>query len=263
MPGRTSRKTSRNKTKSKTKTQQKGTEEITSTNQTQEITPTNDENAENISVKDLLSRIKNLESTVEALQSELIVVKNVNSKLSDELDDLHQYQRRSCLLIDGIKPAENENEDQIKEKVKNVLTRNLDFDEREFDKEFDKCHRVGRLVEGKQTTIVRFKSHRFKEAVYRKRKTTKNKEIKIKVSLTRTRTKTLNYAHDVVSENERAIHFAFADPNGNLKLRLRNAINGKTVIPFKNVDDLEKMISKYDWTSPGEESDDDDVSEEE
>ena len=55
--------------------------------------------------------------------------------------------------------------------------------------------------DGQQITIIHFKSHKFKEEVYKKRKTTKSTKVEIKFSLTRTRTKTLNYAPEVTNEN--------------------------------------------------------------
>ena len=212
----------------------------------------------NINVKELLARIENLEKTVVELKSELSIVKNVNTKLTTELDDLHQYQRRSCVLIEGINADANENEDQIKAKVKNVMTHNLGLDEEEFQREFDKCHRVGPIKDdGQQTTIVRFKSHRFRENVYRHRNTTTNHKIKIKLSLTRTRTKTLNYAHKITEENKQNINFAFSDPNGNLKFQLRRPVNGRSVISFITIDDIEELIDKNDWNRPGYETDQD------
>ena len=117
----------------------------------------------NTNVKELLARIENLESE---LKSELCIVKNVNTKHKTELDDLHQYQRRSCVLIEGINAEAKENEDQLKAKVKNVMTRNLELDEEEFQREFDKCHHIGGIKDdGQRITIVRFKSHRFRENV--------------------------------------------------------------------------------------------------
>ena len=105
--------------------------------------------------------------------------------------------------------------------------------------------------------IVRFKSHRFRENVYRHRKTTTNHKIKIKLSLTRTRTKTLNYAHKITEENKQNINFAFSDPNGNVKFRLRRPVNGRSVISFKTINDIEELIDKNDWNRPGYETDQD------
>ena len=148
---------------------------------------------------------------------------------------------------------EEENENQITEKVKNVLTRTLGYDEEEVQQEFDKCRSVGPVKYGRQTTIVCFRSHKFKEEVYRKRKTTKNKKIKIKLSLRRSHTKTSNYAHEVTSENPEIINFAFADPNGNLKFKLKNSINRKSVFSITNIDEINKMIIDFGWKRPGEE----------
>ena len=114
---------------------------------------------------------------------------------------------------------EEENEEQITEKVKNVLICNLRFDEEEVQQEFNKFYSVGPIKDGRKIAIVRFKSHRFKEEPQNK-KTTKNKKIKTKLSLTRTRTKTVNCCvHEVTNENQGIVNFAFDAPNGNLDFR--------------------------------------------
>ena len=156
-----------------------------------------------------------------------------------QIQDLHQYQSRACILAGGIK-REEENEDQITEKVKNVLTRNLGFNEEEVQQELDKCHRTGPVKDSLQTTIVRFKSAQ-------KEKQEKTKKIKAKLSLTRTSTKTLNHAHEVTNENPEIINLPFADPNGNLKFRLKKSINRKSVFLFRNIDEINKMIIDYGW----------------
>ena len=43
--------------------------------------------------KELLKRVANLEKIAEKLQSELHVPKNVSTLLSNEIDDLQQYQK--------------------------------------------------------------------------------------------------------------------------------------------------------------------------
>ena len=110
-----------------------------------------------------------LEITVDALESEFLMVKNVNAKLSIELDNLHQYQCCACTLVDRLNLKEKENEDQITEKVKNLLTHILGINGEKLQQEFDKCHHVGPVKDGQQTSIVCFKSHKFKEEVYKKR----------------------------------------------------------------------------------------------
>ena len=71
---------------------------------------------------------------------------------------------------------EEENEDQITKKVKNVLTRNLGFDEEEVQEEFNKCHRVGPVKDGQQTTIFSFKFTQIQGRSPQTRKTTKNEK---------------------------------------------------------------------------------------
>ena len=102
------------------------------------------------------------------LESSLIVAKNTNSLLEKEVDDLQQYQRQACIVIDGIKPADGGTEDQIKKKVRNVLVKNLGFNEERVDNEIDKCHGLGKPKSEKQSTIIRFKTHSFRAAVYEK-----------------------------------------------------------------------------------------------
>ena len=53
-------------------------------------------------VAEFTARIANLEKTVERLQSELVIAKNVNNILTNEVDDLQQYQRRQCIVINGL-----------------------------------------------------------------------------------------------------------------------------------------------------------------
>ena len=65
--------------------------------------------SQNKIVAELTVRITNLEKTVERLQSELIITKNVNNM--NEVDDLQQYQRHQCIiiLIDGLQTAPKRN----------------------------------------------------------------------------------------------------------------------------------------------------------
>ena len=102
---------------------------------------------------------------MELLESSLIVAKNINSLLEKEVDDLQQYQLQACIVVDGIKPANGETEDHIKEKVQNVLFKNLGFDEKRVDSEIDKCYILGKPKSKKQSTVIYFKTHCFRAAV--------------------------------------------------------------------------------------------------
>ena len=56
------------------------------------------------------------------------------------------------------------------------MVRKLNSSEEEVDIELDKCHRFGKTRDGNQSTIVRFRSHAFKEKVYQRRKEIKAKK---------------------------------------------------------------------------------------
>ena len=108
--------------------------------------------------KELLKRVANLEKIVERLQSELYITKNVYTLLSNEIDNLQQYQRRHCIVIDGLRTSPNETSDQVTKKVEKVPTENLQFDPEEVNYQIDKCYRIGPIntKDGTQSTIVRF-----------------------------------------------------------------------------------------------------------
>ena len=117
-------------------------------------------------IKSLTARIDILEKRVLELEGVLEVTRNANSLLEQEVDNLQQYQRRACIIVDGITPVKDETEEQITAKTKNVLIKNLGFEERKVNEELDKCHRLGKAKDGKQSTIIRFKSHSFRASVY-------------------------------------------------------------------------------------------------
>ena len=72
-------------------------------------------------VAKLTARIDNLEKTIERLQSELAITKNVNDILTNEVDDLQQYPRHQCIIIDSLQTAPNETTPQITQKAENAL----------------------------------------------------------------------------------------------------------------------------------------------
>ena len=102
-----------------------------------------------------------LEKRVLELEGVLEVTRNANSLLEQEVDNLQQYQHHTCIIVDGITLVKHETEEQITAKTKNFLIKNLGFEERKVNEELDKCHRLGKAKDGKQSTIIRFKSHSF------------------------------------------------------------------------------------------------------
>ena len=105
-------------------------------------------------IKSLTARIDMLEKTVLELESVLEVTRNANTLLEQEVDNLQQYQRRASIIVDGITPVKDETEEQVTAKTKNFLIKNLGFEERKVNEEFDNCHRLGKAKDGKQSTII-------------------------------------------------------------------------------------------------------------
>ena len=128
-----------------------------------------------------------LEKRVLELESVLEVTRNANSLLKQEVDNLQQYQRRTCNIVDGITPVKDEMEKQMTAKTKNFLIKNLGFEERKVNEELDKCHRLGKAKDGKQSTIIWFKSHSFRASVYASRNNIQNKKkLKVKIIINKT-----------------------------------------------------------------------------
>ena len=145
---------------------------------------------------ELTAEIINLEKTVERPQSELIITKNVHNILTNEVDDQQQYQRRQRIVIDGLQNYTKRNNIASYSKSWNVLAQHLKLDPDGILNQTDKCHCIGPLKDDDtQSTIVRFKSHSFREKAHVNRKKCSNGNIKVKLSLTKKRRKTLTYGY--------------------------------------------------------------------
>ena len=130
------------------------------------------------------------------------------------------------------------------------MIHNLNLDEKEVDSEIDKVHRVGKPKDGKQATILRFKSHSFRAKVYEKRKSIINKKLKVRVSLTKKRSDLIKYAYSITEDKPLNLKFVFADINGNLKLRLEEPFDNRYVYSFEDQDELHLLFQKFNWTLP-------------
>ena len=132
-------------------------------------------------VAELTVRIANLDKTVERLQSELVITKNVNDILTNEVDDLQQYQPRQCIVIDGLQTSPNETIPQVTHKTENVLAQHLKLHPDEVVNQIDKRQRIGPdKDDDKPSSIARFKSHSFRENAYVNTKKCTSCNMKIK-----------------------------------------------------------------------------------
>ena len=115
---------------------------------------------------------------MEALESTLLVSQNTSDKLSEELhrqsaepDRLHQYSQRNCIIVSGIPVKKNKTcEDLQRSFQKNLIKDVGENSKEEFDFEYDKIHRHGKVNDIKQNVIVRFRSNQYPSDLYYARK---------------------------------------------------------------------------------------------
>ena len=149
-------------------------------------------------------KINHLQEKINVLEGSLAVQKAVTDTLSndrhrlevniifleDELDDLQQYSRRTCLLIHGVEESQNEGQNEdIEAVVMNIINTNLDLELSLVD--IGRTHRVGRMRKtGKnkiRPLIVRFLSYRQRKKVFDWKKKLKGQKVVITESLTKKR----------------------------------------------------------------------------
>ena len=122
-------------------------------------------------IKNLSTRVSYLEGKVCHLEGHLSISTHVTNLLSTQLDDLQQYSRRSCLVIDGIKSKIGETAEQTEKVALDFLVEELGIEEVKLESELDKGHRIGKVKKnGTQNIILKFKSDGFRADIYRKRK---------------------------------------------------------------------------------------------
>ena len=135
-------------------------------------------------ISSLENEVETLENKMVVLESTLEVSQNTSNKLSPEVDNLHQYSWRNCLIVSGIPIKHGESTADLKWSIeKNVLKNGVSKEF--FDYKFDKVHRVGAADDNKQNIIVHFRSHQFSSELYYAWKKIKNKKIGLKPSLSK------------------------------------------------------------------------------
>ena len=193
-----------------------------------------------VTIDELLARIVKLEERVIVLEGGLASASHVTSVLQEQLtaktDELEMYSRRSCVVLTGLCKEENENFNKLKEDVLETLCE-TGISKEEISNNIDKLHRIGKTNKNNtQNTIVKFKSHSFKEKIYFKRKAVK--DVKIKPSLTKHRIALLKNTNTLIMDNPGTnFLFTYADVHRNLNIHLKNARNGCEAVRFDNEKD--------------------------
>ena len=122
------------------------------------------------------------------LQKHVSELKQQNSLLSQNTDEVEQYGRRLCLRIEGVPTVKNEKPNDVFKKVENIIR---DADVEIPNLMIDRAHRVGPKINKddgstEQGVIVRFVSFRHRTMLYYARKKLyKEKKISIRLDLTK------------------------------------------------------------------------------
>ena len=199
-------------------------------------------------IKFLQKHIEQLDQRIVELYSEKVLASHVNDLLSEQIDSLCQYSRRSCIVVEGLPVAENETIESVETSTKDILVQNLGFKMDTVVNEFDKAHRIGPVKDNKQKVIVKFRSHNFKSQVYANRRNCSNKKIKFRPSLTKKREDLLYEAIRNLEHHDN-FHYAFADVNGTIKVKTNNKVNNKTYFIIRNETDIAKLLIELERDS--------------
>ena len=97
----------------------------------------------------------------------------------------------------------------------------------EITNNINKLHRIGKIDKNNtQNTIIKLKSHSFKEKNYFKRKAITQRDVKIKLSLKRHWIELLKHVDTLITDNPGTnFLFAYANVHKNLKICLKDARN--------------------------------------
>ena len=205
-------------------------------------------------VEVLQGRISSLENKVETLENKVVVLEstlelsqNTSDKLSAEVDNMHQYSRRNCLIALGILIKHGESTADLKRSIEKNVLKDVVVSKEFFDSEFDKVPRIGAADGDKQNVIVRFRSHQFPIELYYAQKKIKNKKIRLKPSLTKKKTALLRNITEKIETNENycdTVKFCYSGFNGNIKVRLHELHKCKYVDTIANVNKIETLVEE-------------------
>ena len=194
-------------------------------------------------VDELESKNTALEERIVHLEQKQITSTHVTKLLTEGVDRLGQYHRRSNVMMRGVFLPEKESNEEVENKVKRIIKDEMGIPEVIGD--FDKAHRICNVKEinGKkhQDIIVKFKSHAARYKVYNGRKSLKNR--KINPNLTKKRGK-LMYDARLIIENIEKVHFIFADIHGDLQMRLKDPYKGKHFFEFNSIESLNDLLKE-------------------
>ena len=187
----------------------------------------------------MVAEIRSKDRRIEALESEVAVLKNAVNLLSQKCDSNEQYSRRSSLRINNI-PLPNEGGRESAEDVMNKVREVITETGADIPNKFiERAHRVGKTSiadDGtrKQQVIVKFTT--WYHQLYKNRKN--RDRARVHLGLTQSKFKLLNSCQAKVRESN-IVNFVFADVNCALCARMADG----AFKYFSSAEQLDKMLS--------------------
>ena len=146
-------------------------------------------------ISSLKNKVETLENKVVVLESTLKVSQNTSDKLSAEVDNLHQYSRRNCIIVSGILIKPGESTADLKQSIENNMLKDVGVSKEFFEYEFDKVHKIGAADGDKQNVIVHLTNFHVDYTI-------QGKKLKTKPSLTKKRTALLRNITEKIEIDE-------------------------------------------------------------
>ncbi|KAI4465362.1 l1 transposable element-related [Holotrichia oblita] len=125
---------------------------------------------------------KKLDHMFDAYGKKLTELEAENKTLSTKIDDIEQYSRRSNIRIVGLPEEVSQN---TMDKVLTFCSEKLDL--KMGSNDIDRCHRVGKPLNGHRALLIKFVSYNVKQAILKRRAALKNTRIFIVEDLTKMR----------------------------------------------------------------------------
>ena len=213
-------------------------------------------------LKEEIQRLKTEISTIKydytVIRSKLEVSNQVTNVLKEQLDNVQQYTRRNTIVLDNVPVKRNESIQQVEEEVQKILVNQYKVDKDELNREFDKAHRLGKPDEkNKQSIVIHSKSHSYGSNLYVKRKQYQKEKgsYKLRVALTGRRQELLAETIKKIDGNVK-VAFAYANVNGDLKVRLVEKLFNKDVFDIKKAADIDNLLLKLNCREAQQDFDD-------
>ena len=147
-------------------------------------------------------------------QNQILELKKANVKLQNELDELEQYVRRSCIRIDGIPEVSNGSSEDVFNNTVDMFAR---VGIEDMEQNIDRAHCIGESYHHKKSKkkcnsiIVKFSSFRYCAKAYRQKKNLDD-GVTAHVDLIKKRHSLLRKANGLIRNRDEVL-FCYAEIN--------------------------------------------------